>query len=84
MTVALHCRAARTMADTTCSVSSFGRRPYCAAKYLDQAPVQMVDVHEGLDNTLVILRNKLKNGITIQREYSADLPPIEAYGEVQP
>ncbi len=28
--------------------------------YLDQAPVQAVDVHEGLDNTLVMLRSKLK------------------------
>jgi len=48
--------------------------------YLDQAPVQTVDVHEGLDNTLVILRNKLKKGIAIQKEYSPDLPQIEAYG----
>jgi hypothetical protein len=28
--------------------------------YLDQAPIQLVDVHEGLDDTLVMLRNKLK------------------------
>jgi len=48
--------------------------------YLDQAPVQDVDVHEGLDNTLVILRNRLTEGTTIQRQYSQDLPRIEAYG----
>ena len=48
--------------------------------YLDQAPIQTIDVHEGLDNTLVILRNKLKKGITIQREYDPNLPDIEAYG----
>jgi len=48
--------------------------------YMDQAPVQAVDVHEGLDNTLIILQNKLKAGITVRREYARDLPPIQAYG----
>jgi signal transduction histidine kinase len=48
--------------------------------YLGQAPVQAVDVHEGLDSTLVILRNKLKQGIDVRREYGADLPPVAAYG----
>jgi len=47
--------------------------------YLDRAPVQSVDVHEGLDNTLVILRSKLKMGITVRREYAPDLPRIQAY-----
>jgi signal transduction histidine kinase len=47
--------------------------------YLDQAPVQAVDVHEGLDNTLLILRSKL-SGINIRRDYAADLPMIQAYG----
>ncbi len=48
--------------------------------YLDQAPVQTVDVHEGLDSTLVMLRSKLKQGISVRREYAADLPKIQAYG----
>jgi signal transduction histidine kinase len=48
--------------------------------YLDQAPVQEVDVHEGLDNTLVLMRGKLKGGITVHREYGENLPRIEAYG----
>ncbi len=48
--------------------------------YLDQAPIQTVDLHEGLDSTLVILRSKLKPGVTVHREYAADLPPILAYG----
>jgi signal transduction histidine kinase len=46
--------------------------------YLDQAPIQEVDVHDGLENTLVILRHKLKN-VKINREYDATLPKIEAY-----
>jgi signal transduction histidine kinase/predicted CoA-binding protein len=48
--------------------------------YLDQAPVKEVDVHEGLESTLVLLRNKLKHGITVQREYAKNLPRIQAYG----
>lgn len=47
--------------------------------YLDQAPLQEVDIHTGLENTLTILRNKWKQGITINRNYSRDLPKIEAY-----
>ena len=48
--------------------------------YLDQGPVQAVDVHEGLDNTFLILRSKLTSGISVRREYASDLPNIEAYG----
>jgi signal transduction histidine kinase len=48
--------------------------------YLDQAPIQNVDIHEGLDSTLVIMRSKLKPGITIHREYDPDLPKIQARG----
>ncbi len=42
--------------------------------YLDQAPIQMVDIHDGLDSTLVILRSKLKQGITVHREYAPTCP----------
>jgi len=48
--------------------------------YLDQAPVQPVDVHESLDNTLVMLRGRLKGGVTLRREYAPQLPRIMAYG----
>jgi signal transduction histidine kinase len=48
--------------------------------YLDQAPVQNVDVHQGLEDTILILGNKLKSGITIKREYAPNLPIIQAYG----
>ncbi len=50
-----------------------------AYSYLDQAPVQEVDVKEGLENTLIILRHKLA-GIDVVRDYAPDLPHIEAYG----
>lgn len=51
-----------------------------AYTYLDQAPIQTVNLHDGLDNTLIILRSKLQPGVTVHRDYAADLPSIEAYG----
>lgn len=47
--------------------------------FLDQAPQKEIDVHEGLESTLVILRHKLKSGITVRKEYDRSLPRITAY-----
>ncbi len=48
--------------------------------YLDQAPVQMVDLHRGIDDTLLILNHKLKSGPSVRREYDPDVPKINGYG----
>src|SRR5918997_2052491 len=48
--------------------------------YLDQAPIQEVDVIESLENTLVLLRPRIDAGISITRDYADDVPRIEAYG----
>jgi signal transduction histidine kinase len=49
--------------------------------YMDQASVQQLDVHKGLDNTLLILKYKLKKkDITVTRDYAESLPLIKAYG----
>jgi signal transduction histidine kinase len=37
--------------------------------YMDQTPVQNVDVVKSLETTLTILNHKLKRGIVVQREY---------------
>ena len=47
--------------------------------YLDQAPVQDVDLAMSLDDTLMILNHKLKNGVAVTRMYEPALPRIEAY-----
>jgi signal transduction histidine kinase len=47
--------------------------------YLDQAPVQDVDLGASLDDTLTILHHKLKHGIEVRRSYGTDVPRIEAY-----
>src|SRR5882724_934479 len=49
--------------------------------YMDQASVQQVDVHKGLESTLLILKYKLrKKSIVLTREYADTLPHIKAYG----
>ncbi len=49
--------------------------------YMDQASVQELDVHKGLENTLLILKYKLrKKNITVTRDYAESLPRIKAYG----
>jgi len=48
--------------------------------YMDQAAMQEIDLHQGLENTLTILRHRLKGGISVVREYGEDLPRICAFG----
>jgi signal transduction histidine kinase len=49
--------------------------------YMDQAPLQDVDIHDGLESTLTMLQHKLKESdITIIREYDFNLPHINAIG----
>jgi signal transduction histidine kinase len=48
--------------------------------HLDQAPRQLIDIHEGLDSTLVMLQNELRTGVEVSRDYAENLPQIEAYG----
>ncbi|HEX3204290.1 MAG TPA: ATP-binding protein [Nitrospiraceae bacterium] len=50
-----------------------------AYSYEGRAPVQEVDVHEGLESTLTMLSHKLK-GVTLIRDYDRTLPRIPAYG----
>jgi len=48
--------------------------------YMDQAPLQEVNIHKDLDNTLIIFSSKLKRGVDLERQYAENLPRIEAYG----
>ena len=50
-----------------------------AYSYMDQSPMQEVDVREGIENTLTMLGHKLKN-CTVTRKYDPAVPRIMAYG----
>jgi signal transduction histidine kinase len=46
---------------------------------VDRAPFQVVDVHELLDSTLVMLGGKLRDGVRVVKDYDRSLPPVPAY-----
>ena len=48
--------------------------------YMDQAAMQEIDLHQGLESTLTILHHRLKGGINVVREYGENLPRICAFG----
>jgi len=48
--------------------------------YMDQAPLQEVDVHQGIESTLTILGHWLKRGVTVVRQFDRSLPRVCAYG----
>jgi signal transduction histidine kinase len=45
----------------------------------DEAPVQNVVIHDGLDAALTLVHHKIIQGITVERDYDPDLPPVEGY-----
>jgi signal transduction histidine kinase len=49
--------------------------------YMDQAPSQAIDIHEGLEDTLKIMNFKLRKAkVNIIREFDHSIPMIHAYG----
>ena len=49
--------------------------------HMDKAPLQEVDVHEGIESTLTMLGHKLKKGdVAVERDYAEGLPKVCAHG----
>ncbi len=48
--------------------------------YMDQIAEQEVDIHAGLEDTLIMLRHRLKRGVDVVRDYDRTLPLICARG----
>jgi signal transduction histidine kinase len=48
--------------------------------YMDQAPVQNVDVVRSLETTLTIMNHKLKHGVTVQRDYERIPLLVNSFG----
>jgi signal transduction histidine kinase len=52
-----------------------------AYTYMDQADLQEIDVHEGIEATLTMLTHKLKHTqIEVERRFAPDLPRVCVYG----
>lgn len=45
---------------------------------LDEAELQVADLHEGLDSTLTLVHHELKNRITIVKDYG-EIPPVSCH-----
>lgn len=48
--------------------------------FMDQQPQQEIDLHQGIDSTLTMLKFRLKHGVNVSREYDAKLPRVFAHG----
>jgi signal transduction histidine kinase len=48
--------------------------------YMDQAPVQNVDIAKSLETTLTILNHKLKKGVVVQRDYGKIPLLVNSFG----
>ena len=46
---------------------------------MDRAPSQVLDIHELLDSTLIMLSAKFGDGITVVKDYDRSLPDIPVY-----
>jgi signal transduction histidine kinase len=47
--------------------------------YMDQAPIQEIDLAQALDNTMTMLNSRL-GPVEVRREYATDIPLISGYG----
>ena len=47
--------------------------------YMDQTPIQEINLRDALENTLVMLQSRLAS-VEVRREYADDVPCISAYG----
>jgi signal transduction histidine kinase len=48
--------------------------------YMDQLPEQEIDIHQGIESTLMMLKFRLKKGVNVMREYDKTLPRLFAHG----
>jgi signal transduction histidine kinase len=48
--------------------------------FVDRSPEQEIDIHDGIENTLVILGHKLRRGVEVVRNYDENLPRVIANG----
>ncbi|MEV6770461.1 ATP-binding protein [Nocardia sp. NPDC051030] len=66
------------IADSTTRISSLVN---AAKQYsqMDRAPFQVVDIHELLDSTLVMLARKIGDDIAVVKDYDRGLPPVPCY-----
>ena len=71
-------RIAEAMVDSTARIFDLIRaiKDY---SYMDQMPIQEVDIPQGLENTMAMLASRLRH-VEVIRDYEPNLPCVSAYG----
>jgi PAS domain S-box-containing protein len=65
------CRSSARISDLVTAVKAYS--------YMDRATEQLVDIHEGLNNTRIILEHQLKS-MRVVTEYDRSIPPLRTVG----
>ena len=65
------CRGAERMSDLVSAVKAYS--------HMDRATEQMVNVHEGIENTLTMLAHRLRD-VSVRRDYDRNLPMVRVFG----
>jgi signal transduction histidine kinase len=63
--------SARRISELVAAVRSYSQ--------MDRSSMQRIDVTEGIESTLTMLAHKLRDGVTVVRDYGTDIPAVEAY-----
>jgi signal transduction histidine kinase len=78
---AMTCEAQSLLDEVTEAAGRISALVGAAKQYsqMDRSPLQQVDVHDGLESTLTMLKHKLETGIEVVRDYDRSLPRLPAY-----
>ncbi len=79
--VAVTCEAESLLEELADAAGRISKLIGAAKQYtqMDRSPLQLVDVHDGLESTLTMLTHKLGTGIEVVRDYDRSLPNLPAY-----
>jgi PAS domain S-box-containing protein len=65
-------RCAETISELVGRVKSYS--------HMDRAPSLLLNIHDGLEDTLAIMKHKLQQGVEVVRDYDREAPEIQAQG----
>jgi signal transduction histidine kinase len=79
--LAATCEAESLLDELTDAAGRISKLIAAAKQYtqMDRSPLQLIDVHDGLESTLTMLTHKLGMGIDVIRDYDRSLPKLPAY-----
>ena len=79
--LAVTCEAESLLDELTDAAGRISKLIGAAKQYtqMDRSPMQLLDVHDGLESTLTMLAHQLGTGVEVVRDYDRSLPRLPAY-----